>query len=405
MELNHYQLDVLKSRYLLPSETSWRDLALRVSTHVSKAENEKDQEYWKREFFNYIDKGYFIPAGRTLYGSGRKIGSLLNCFCLGIEDSRHSIAKFLHDMYLISTGGGGIGYDVSDIRPRGEAIQNIMGIAPGVVSEIKKVDIIGEQVTAGGGRRCALLASLSIYHPDIIEFLSAKMNRKIIVHHNISVVIDNNFLKMVRKSRPMKFEYKNKEYFAFEVKTNIDTYVIMTKDKDTVKTIYENQYKKSFDETIESIKKKEISAKELWDMIIRNAVECGEPGIQNIDLIQRNFAPKYFEKYSSTNPCLIGYTKVITDSYGIMNLDELINIVKTGEPVRVLSFNKENQMNEFKLVTWGDFTKKSKTLTLRIEEKEFVTEITCTPEHQIWTTNRGYVEAKDLTSEDDIKIL
>lgn len=413
MQLNQYQLDVLKARYLLPTENSWEDLAKRTSEHVVRAEPESKQHEWKELFFEYINNGYFIPAGRIMYGSGRKIGALLNCFCLGMEDSRHSIAKFLHDMYLISTGLGGIGYNVSDIRPRGEAIQGQIGLAAGVVSEIKKVDIIGEQVTAGGGRRCALLAGLSIYHPDILEFLSAKLDLKTITHHNISVMIDNEFLDMVKKNKKMKFEYKNVEYQLYEVKTDSDLYLVMSKDPSLVKEIFEAQYRKNYEEKIESIKPKKITARNIWDMIIDNSVKSGEPGLLNIDNINRNFAPGYFEKFSCTNPCLVGssqiWIKCDIPAKGYCTPTTLKEVVEKFEKdkFQTLSYNIKTGIREFKKITNAFLTKKN----VRVIMVDFNIDgygtywpkgrITCTPDHKIYTTNRGYVEAQYLTVSDE----
>jgi len=113
---------------------------------------------YRQLFYNAINDGDFIPGGRILYGSARPGTGLMNCFALGFQDNRHSIASVLSNSYLISVGGGGIGMNVSNIRPKGDPIRGIPASSPGVISEMKMIDAIGDQVRSGGGRRAALLS-------------------------------------------------------------------------------------------------------------------------------------------------------------------------------------------------------------------------------------------------------
>ena len=125
MKQTEFSKEIMLSRYAYPGETTWEEISERVSSYIASAELNGDVLEWKQKFYKIIQQGDFIPGGRILYGSSRRTGSLLNCFVLGVDDNRYSIAKLVSDMYLISASGGGIGIYYSKIRPKGDAIQNI----------------------------------------------------------------------------------------------------------------------------------------------------------------------------------------------------------------------------------------------------------------------------------------
>jgi len=261
MELTTHQYNIFKSRYALPYEETWEECIERVANHVVKAEEHSKVVEIRTNFYNIMKDMKFIPGGRILHGSGRKSGAMLNCFVLDMEDNRYSIAKAMADMYLISTSGGGVGMNYSKIRPKGAPIQGAENMAPGVVSEIRKIDAIGEQVKCGGERRVALLACLSVEHPDIMDFLHVKLDENELNNHNISVLVTNEFLKAVRLDKMWEFEFGGLKYGS------------------------------------------PIKARDIWNLIIENSIKRGEPGILFEDNIKDNFATKYFEKFVSTNPC------------------------------------------------------------------------------------------------------
>jgi ribonucleoside-diphosphate reductase alpha chain len=323
--LSSYQLEILKSRYLLPNESTWEDCIKRVCTHIIKAETNGKAQEWKEKFIEMLSPMDFIPAGRILYGAGRKNGAMINCFALDVEDNRYSIAKFMGDSYLIGVSGGGLGYNISKIRPKGAAINGIDGLAPGAVSEIKKINAIGEQVKCGGSRRTALLAALSVSHPDLLEFLDVKLNRHELNNHNISVMINSDFIKAVRKDKPWQFEFGGRPYGN------------------------------------------PISAKEIWNKLITNAIECGEPGIQFRDTIERNFATKYFESFTSSNPCQ-PKDSIILDNKCLKRIDSIGN-----------TWN-----------SWKTGTKEVLELTINNGLK-----VRFTPEHKIQAQDDSWVLAKD----------
>jgi len=322
-EMNDFQETIMKERYALPTEKTWADVSKRVANHLSKAEYNGDMSIWEKRFNWVLSNGYFFPGGRVLYGSGRRIGGLLNCFCKGVEDNRHSIASLSHDMYLISTFGGGVGTNYSAIRPKGDPIQGVQGSAPGVVSEIRKIDAIGEQVKSGGGRRVALIATLSIDHPDLLDFLDVKLDLGQLNNHNISINYTNKFFDAVKNDEIWTFEFRGQTYHRYMLSANLDgesrvVYVVATSEDNALATA-KNYHKKHWLEEFSVLTVDDIRARDLWERVCKNAVESGEPGFLFEDNIKRNFATGYFEEYSNCNPC----TEALLPDDGNCNLGSI----------------------------------------------------------------------------------
>lgn len=306
--MNDFQEEIMTQRYALPTEKSWGEVSRRVANHLAKAEHNGDMGLWEKRFNWALSNGYFFPGGRVLYGSGRRIGGLLNCFCKGVEDNRHSIAKLSHDMYLISTFGGGVGTNYSAVRPKGDSIQGVQGSAPGVVSEIRKIDAIGEQVKSGGGRRVALIATLSIDHPDLLDFLDVKLDLHELNNHNISINYNEKFFDAVRNDETWVFSFRGQDWHRYELishhpdRGDCGLYVVATSEENAIKTA-ENYNRDNWLETFSVHDVADIGARDLWAMICENAVKSGEPGFLFEDNIRENFATHYFEEYSNCNPC------------------------------------------------------------------------------------------------------
>ena len=161
-QLNDLGQTIFEQRYAYPGEKTWRDRARAVAQHVAAAESDKDKESVCKRFYDAIASGDFIPGGRILFGSGRKDYNLLNCYVLQPGDSVASIGKLIQDAYRISCAGGGIGFNFSKIRPKGDDIQNIANSAPGSVSVMRMINEIGNHVRAGKNRRTALIGILDI---------------------------------------------------------------------------------------------------------------------------------------------------------------------------------------------------------------------------------------------------
>jgi len=275
---------IVKERYAHPGEEHWEDVAKRVSKYVAQAEKEEMYEKVWRDFLSIISTKQFIPGGRILANAGRPRGQLMNCIVIPLDDSRESIGQMIKEYLMISGTGGGVGVSFSNLRPKGAKIRTNGGVSSGAISFMDLLNAAGETIKTGGGRRAATMISMSIYHPDIIDFIEHKTNLDRLNNANISVEIDNNFIQAVRKDKTIVLGWPpDREY-----------------------------------------KGKEIKARELWNKIVDNALRCGEPGVLNLGLANDLSNGYYFEKYTSTNPCHSGSTLVaVADGRNAVSFEQL----------------------------------------------------------------------------------
>ena len=210
---------IFMDKYAYPGETSWKEGAKRVARAASDPEPPETRESSEKKFYEAMNSGDFCPGGRILFGAGRGNQNLLNCYVLDPEDSVESIGKTISDMYKISCGGGGIGFNFSKVRPKGDDIQNIRNSAPGSISVMRMINEIGNHVRAGKNRRTALMSNLSITHPDFLEFLHVKLDRKELTNFNISVAVTQPFLEAVEKDEEWYFTFggRQSKYFVYSL--------------------------------------------------------------------------------------------------------------------------------------------------------------------------------------------
>jgi len=204
-----------------------------------------------------------VPGGRIWYNSGRNNPQLLNCFVLGNEmDSKEGWGNAAREMIITSMAGGGCGLDFSEVRPRGASINSQRGECPGPVELMRLVNACAKPVKAGGSRRVALMFSLDLSHPDTPEFLDAKLENSELTFANVSVRCTNTsqFIDAVKNDKPFNLNWKGKF-------------------------------------------KKEISAKDLWNKIVKNAYNSAEPGFLNWEKVEDESTISYIEKLVTTNPC------------------------------------------------------------------------------------------------------
>ena len=301
--------EIFEARYAYPGETKWSERAKVIAKTVASAERDEDKEKIEKYFYDIVGSGDFIPGGRIIYGSGRNRGNhnLLNCYVIIPEDTVDSIGKTIQDMYRISCAGGGVGFNVSKIRPRGDHIGSVKNSSPGAVSVLQMINEVGEHVKAGKNRRTALMGILNITHPDLMDFLHVKLDQGELNNFNISVAITDRFLEAVELEEDWYFTFDNKEYHSYDLIRNYNNgqalIQVIAQDEEDAIARAENFHKESWDDTFEIIQQKDIKARDLWDMIWKNSVESGDPGIYNIDLANRYTNVSYFEKLDSTNPC------------------------------------------------------------------------------------------------------
>jgi len=257
-----FALKIFKDRYAIHHEETFMQACERVSRFIADAElGVKRDEYFAR-FLEIMSTNRFSPGGRIWRGAGRPRGQLLNCFVVPAEDSREGWGDVLRNVTIISGTGGGVGINFSKIRPRGAPIRGTGGEATGSVSLMRAVNAVCNELREGGGRRSALLYCLDWKHPDLLEFLSAKLDNDELSNANISVLIDDEFLKLVEENGDIVFKWHG-DVFG------------------------------------------QVSALEVWNKIIENSMSGGDPGIINMGLMREQNTIAYAKggEISSTNPC------------------------------------------------------------------------------------------------------
>lgn len=304
---NSFGQKIFEMKYAGPGENSWQQRVRAVASHVASCEDGEDAKRLEDRFYKVMSDGDFVPGGRILFGSGRPRYNLLNCYVIIPDDSVTSIGKTIQDMYKISCAGGGIGFNFSKIRPKGDDIQNIKNSAPGSVSVMKMINEIGNHVRAGKNRRTALMGILDVTHPDIMEFLHVKLSLNELQNFNISVAITDRFIEACEKNEEWYFTYNNKKYYRFVgtrisgEKEELITVIALSAD-DAMARAKQHNLLTGADE-FKNFTLVPMKAMELFNLIWTNAVESGDPGIYNISKANNYTNVSYFEDLLSTNPC------------------------------------------------------------------------------------------------------
>lgn len=257
-------------------EKSPADMHHRLAGEMARIERKYPNPVPKEEIFSLLDHfRYIIPAGSPMTGIGNnhQVASLSNCFVIGIDgdaDSYGAIMKEDEEQVQLMKRRGGVGHDLSRIRPKGSPVNNSALTSTGLVPFMERFSNSTREV-AQDGRRGALMLSVSIKHPDAEAFIDAKMTEGKVTGANVSVRIDDDFMRCATEGRP-----------------------------------YRQQYPVDAPED-ECLTSKEIDAQKLWKKIVHNAWKSAEPGVLFWDTITRESIPDCYAdlgfKTVSTNPC------------------------------------------------------------------------------------------------------
>lgn len=329
MELVGLSKEIFESRYMYPGEKTYADRAKAQAKHMASVEADDKKELWHNKFYDAIRVGDFLPGGRIAYGAGRTNQNLLNCYQISPEDNVESIGKCISDMYRISCGGGGVGFNFSKIRPLGDDIGNMKWSAPGSVSNMQMINKIGDHVRSGGNRRTALIAVLEVTHPDLPWFLDVKLDKGELTNFNISVGITDAFIAAVEAGDEWYFTFGNRIYNLYRVTTEDgkETQITGVSEEDAIGRA--NQFRKdSYTQVYIEATKIVVTAREIWDRIYSSSIASGCPGIYNVDFANRYTNVSYFESLPAPNPC----GEIPLPNYGNCCLGHinLNNMVKVG---------------------------------------------------------------------------
>lgn len=255
-------------------EKSPEDMHWRIANEVARVEKKYPNPLSAQDLFNVMDHfRYIVPQGSPMTGIGNnfQVASLSNCFVIGVDgeaDSYGAIFKIDEEQVQLMKRRGGVGHDLSHIRPKGSPVKNSALTSTGLVPFMERYSNSTREV-AQDGRRGALMLTVSIKHPDSEAFIDAKMEEGKVTGANVSVKIDDEFMQA-----------------ATEGKNYIQQYPLNSENPTY---------------------KKEIKASDLWKKIVHNAWKSAEPGVLFWDTILRESVPDCYADLGfrtvATNPC------------------------------------------------------------------------------------------------------
>jgi ribonucleoside-diphosphate reductase alpha chain len=361
--------ELFRQKYMINGETDPDQVFHDIAEELARPEKIQIRAQVQEDFERIMTEGFFIPGGRILANARtythEKSRNYNNCFTIDIEDSMEGIYGAVFEDAMISRMGGGVGFDVSRLRPEGSKTTN-GGLASGPISFLRVFNESAKTISSGGSRRAAHIALLDVDHPDAMKFISAKHGdkEKVLDKFNISVRITDAFMKAVNADAPWDLKFEGRVY-----------------------------------ET--------LKARDVYEALVRNAFMHNDPGVFFIDRVERDNNGWWAYKMDRCNPCVAGETQVefrfgdeTPRSTSIQDLVEIYKELKPGQHIYVKSYDEKTQQIVWKTLQGAVLTKRDAEL-LRITDTETGKTIKCTPDHRI-LTKRGWVEAQALEAEDQI---
>jgi ribonucleoside-diphosphate reductase alpha chain len=319
---NDLAADVLRSKYLAPTEKGPMHMWSRIARAVASVED--DKEYWYQRFLEILFDFRFVPGGRVMHGAGREDArrrpTLSNCYVIPIqEDSIEGIYNCIAESAMVYRTGGGVGTDLSVLRPEGAPVNATIDHSPGATAFMNLFSESTNTVSQAG-RRGALMLTMRVDHPDIERFITVKsdLRRTSVQYANISVLITHEFMQAVMNDVDFDLRWNNKTY-------------------------------------------RTVKARDLWYKIIKNAHASAEPGIIFWDTMRDYHNVEYANPLASTNPCgeqpLAAYTACnlgninlskFVDEEGQFKFDELTEVARTATRFmdNIIDYNMDNHALE-----------------------------------------------------------
>ena len=270
-----------------PLELVPEDMFDRIAKHIASVERtEEKKTEWEGKFRRLMDDWKYVPAGRIFTGAGTGQNlTFYNCYVVpSPKDSRHGIFNTLGQMAEIMSRGGGVGINVSSLRPRYAYVKGVNGRSSGSVSWASLYSFVTGLIEQGGSRRGALMLILNVWHPDVIDFINSKKEAGKITNANISVGITDDFMQAVKEDKPWDLVFP-----------------------DTSDPLYAEKWDGNMNKWRELggkvIKHKTVRAQDIWDNIISSAWGSAEPGMYFIDRANYYSNSWYYADLPCTNPC------------------------------------------------------------------------------------------------------
>ncbi len=334
MELTGIRQTVFLDRYALkdeagaPLEKTPEEMWRRVSHAIASVEKTaKNREVWEEKFYSAMQNFVFVPGGRILSGAGTgyKV-TFYNCFVIpSPHDSRGGILKTLSQMVEIMSRGGGVGINLSSLRPRGARVKKVNAFSSGTINWEELFSVATRDIIQQGGtRRGALMLMLWDWHPDIEEFITVKKDLNRINGANLSVCVSDKFMEAVKADADWDLVFPDKDDPEYDTKWDgyLPNWIALGKKVKVQKT---------------------IKARALWDLVAQAAWQSAEPGVVFMERYNKWFNNYYWEYVNCVNPCgeeglpswgVCNLCSInlaaLVDSDGNMDYTRLAEVAKTG---------------------------------------------------------------------------
>ncbi len=296
-----------------PLETKPEQMFERIARHIASVEKTPElQVEWENRFRDLMDDWKYVPAGRIFTGAGTGQNlTYYNCYVIpSPKDSRGGIFETLSQMAEIMSRGGGVGINVSTLRPRYAYVKGVNGRSSGAVSWASLYSFVTGLIEQGGSRRGALMLILNVWHPDVIDFINSKKEAGKITNANISVGITDDFMQAVKENKSWDLVFP-----------------------DPQDPLYKNHWDGNLTRWKELggkvIKYKTVRAQEIWENIIASTWSSAEPGMYFIDRANYLSNSWYYADLPCTNPC----GEQPLPAWGVCNLGH-VNLAKHVDMVQ-----------------------------------------------------------------------
>lgn len=319
-------IEVSKTSIEYPHEQQPKEMWHRIAKTLSGVERPEKQQEVYEQFAYALDDFKLVGGGRVMAGAGTDDLTLINCFVIpSPHDSRRGIFESVADMADIMARGGGVGVNLSSLRPKRAIVAGVNGHSSGSVSWGGVYSNVTGLIEQGGSRRGALMLMLHDWHPDLLNFITAKSTMGAITNANMSVLVSNAFMGAVKTDGEWKTYFPDTKHPAYN--TEWDGNLNKWKEKG-YPVIHHGIYK----------------AREIWSIIIESAWKSAEPGVVFEDCIQYMSNSWYYNTLISTNPCgeqplpahgvcnlsAINLSKFYDEAKHDVNWEELAKITRIG---------------------------------------------------------------------------
>ncbi len=366
-----------------PLETDPAQMMARVARGIAEAEATPElQAEWAKRFEWLLDDFKFVPAGRILAAAGTSQAlTFYNCYVIpSPRDSRGGIIETLRQMTEIMSRGGGVGINISSLRPRHSYVKGVNGRSSGSVSWGALYSFVTGLIEQGGSRRGALMLILNDWHPDVFDFINSKREAGKITNANISVGLSDKFMDAVKADGDWDLVFPDSHHPDYD-------------------ELWDGDLEKWVEAGRPVMHYRTVKAREIWDALIESAWASAEPGVWFRERANKMSNSWYYDsgKLIATNPCVTGDTRIYTNR-GLVKARELFDDETDIEAAIDGRFGLTNATTPSTRV----FMTGVKPV-YRLTTREGYT-VRATADHRFMTP-QGWVELQNLRDGDKIHVL